>query len=74
MGHLLSLSSQYSVSVITSVFAVAFCLTIINVYFQHHFPALILFGGNWVVEISKISCAGILLGDNLLLQNLLPIF
>ena len=34
-------------------------------HFQHHFPALILFGGNWVVEISKISCAGILLGDQL---------
>ena len=28
-------------------------------YFQHHFSALDLFGGNWDAEIARISCAGI---------------
>ena len=34
-------------------------------HFQHHFSAPIPFGGKWVVEISKIFCAGILLCDKL---------
>ena len=32
-------------------------------HFQHHFFTLVLFGGNEGIEIAKISCAGILLGD-----------
>ena len=56
----------FSVAVITSVFAVSFCLNVITFWpraFPASFSALILFGGNWGVEISKLSCAGILLGD-----------
>ena len=55
-----------SFAVITSVLQHLFVLLSSHSgleHFQHHFIAQILFGGNWGVEISKLSCAGILLGD-----------
>ena len=32
-------------------------------HFQHCFPALILFGGNWGAEIARMSYAGLSLGN-----------
>ena len=61
-GHLLSLSHNIPIAVITSDFAVSFVLSSLHSglkHFQHCFSALILFGGNWGAEIAEISCVGI---------------
>jgi len=47
----------YSIAVITWVFVMSLpCCPYIQ-DFQHHFSALILFGGNWGAEIAITSCA-----------------
>ena len=73
VGHLLSLSSQYSLLQSSHQF-LQYLFVLLSSHsglklFQYCFFALILFGDNWGIEISNISCAGILLGDKTAMCN-----